>query len=230
MGGKATDSNGMSKEISDNNDKPSLRRGSDSSSSDDIGPVTVETYDQFTEPIEVLSYEHKGHGSEPPLSKQVTGHSVNRTQTSDPDFEIDFEDGDPDNPKNWPLWRVASCITAVSYMTLCVVLYSTSYTSAIPGIIEYFDIESETVAVLGVTVYLVGLAIGSIILAPLSEMYGRRPVYLITVAIFVILIVPAALAKNIEAIFLSRFFGALFGSAMISNSPGSVNDMVNGKS
>jgi MFS family permease len=54
------------------------------------------------------------------------------------------------------------------------VLYSTSYTSGIPGMMKDFDVHNETLVVLGITTYLLGLAVGSVILAPLSEMYGRK--------------------------------------------------------
>jgi MFS family permease len=91
-----------------------------------------------------------------------------------------------------------------------------------------FHVKSETVAVLGITTYLFGLAVGSIVLAPLSEMYGRRPVYIIAMALFAILVLPCALAHKLETILITRFIGALFGAAMISNAPGSVNDIVSG--
>lgn len=105
-------------------------------------------------------------------------------------------------------------------------MYSTSYTSGIPGIIATFHLEEETLAILGMTTYMCGLALGSVILAPLSEMYGRRPIYLIAIVIFGIFIIPSALAPNLEAILISRFFGAIAGSAMIANAPGTVNDIV----
>lgn len=91
---------------------------------------------------------------------------------------------------------------------------------------ETFGISNKTLLVLGITTYLFGLALGSIILAPLSEMYGRRPIYLISMALFTILVLPCALAQNLEAILVTRFFGALAGSAMISNAPGTVGDIV----
>lgn len=46
---------------------------------------------------------------------------------------------------------------------------------------------------------------------------------------FCILTIPCALAKNLEAILVTRFFGAIAGSAMIANSPGTVNDIVQEK-
>lgn len=42
---------------------------------------------------------------------------------------------------------------------------------------------------------------------------------------FAILILPVALAENIEAILISRFFGGFFGGTMIASAPGSVTDV-----
>jgi MFS family permease len=111
-----------------------------------------------------------------------------------------------------------------------VVMYSTSYTSGIPGMMETFDVKSKTVVVLGVTTYLTGLAFGSVLLAPLSEMCGRRPVYIVAVFAFVVLIIPCALAPSLATVLVVRFFGAVAGSAMISNAPGSVSDIASGES
>lgn len=105
-------------------------------------------------------------------------------------------------------------------------MYSTSYSAGIPGMMETFGITNKTLLVLGITTYLLGLAIGSVILAPLSEMYGRRPIYLCAMALFTVLVLPCALAQNLESILVTRFFGALAGSAMISNAPGTVGDIV----
>jgi len=113
--------------------------------------------------------------------------------------------------------------------TMCSVLYSTSYTTAIPGMMETFGISSELPLILGVTTYLLGMAVGSVILAPLSEMYGRRPVYLIAMALFTILVIPVAVANDLATVLAVRFFGAFAGSAMISNAPGTVNDIVTEK-
>lgn len=84
-------------------------------------------------------------------------------------------------------------------------------------------------ALLGLTTYLLGLALGCLILAPMSEMYGRRPVYLVTMALFAVLILPVALAPNFAAILASRVFGGFFGSATVAIAPGSINDVVSHK-
>jgi multidrug resistance protein len=154
---------------------------------------------------------------------QVTATTTNATQ--DPRFELDFDD-EGENPQDWPMVKKAMVIFFMSFSTLIVVMYSTSYTSGIPGMMRTFGIQSKTLVILGVTTYLCGLALGSIILAPLSEMYGRRPVYLIAVACFTVLVIPCALSNNLAQILVLRFFGAIAGAAMISNAPGTVSDIV----
>lgn len=146
------------------------------------------------------------------------------TTTTDPAFEIDFEENEKGNPMTWPLWYKGFIIAVMSYATTCVVLYSTSYTSAIPGLIDDWGISRNT-GILGVTTYLLGMACGSVVLAPLSEMYGRRPVYIIALGLFVIFVLPCALAQNIATILVFRFIGAFCAAAMISNAPGTVNDI-----
>lgn len=99
------------------------------------------------------------------------------------------------------------------------------YTSGIDGMQKEFNISSEIVVLLGLTTNLFGLALGSIVLSSLSEIYGRRPVYLISVLLFAILILPVALATNIEAVLIGRFFGGFFGGTMIASAPGTVTDV-----
>lgn len=154
-----------------------------------------------------------------------TGTSIGTTGSRLPDFEVDFVENDPENPKNWPLWYRGMIIGFMSFSTWTTVLYSTSYTSGMPGMMAEFHQNNEPIVTLGVTTYLVGLACGSLILAPFSELFGRRPVYLFSMLIFGLLILPCALAKNLPSIIVVRFFGAMAGAAMISNSPGTVNDI-----
>ena len=88
---------------------------------------------------------------------------------------------------------------------------------------------SNTLVTLGVTFYLFGLAAGSMFMAPLSEMYGRKPVSVVCMSIFTVLVIPCALAKNLTTLIVVRFFGACFGSVMASTAPGMVADLVDDK-
>jgi hypothetical protein len=141
------------------------------------------------------------------LTHTRTGVSIATNGSRPADFEVDFTSDDPDDPKNWPLWKKSITIGFVSFATWTVVLYSTSYTSSMPGMMKEFDEKSEPIATLGVTAYLVGLAVGSLVFAPLSEIYGRRPVYIGSLLFFCIMILPCALATSLAEVIVVRFFG-----------------------
>jgi len=166
------------------------------------------------------------HAARPELTYTKTGASVATNGSRHPSYEIDFADNDPEDPRNWPLWYRGMIIGCVSYATWTVVLYSTSYTSSMPGMMKEFNVSSEPVATLGVTTYLLGLAAGSLVLAPLSEMYGRRVVYVGSLAVFCLLVLPCALATSLPEVLIVRFFGAFAGAALIANAPGTVSDIV----
>ncbi|EEQ87916.1 MFS multidrug transporter [Blastomyces dermatitidis ER-3] len=180
--------------------------------------------------IEIIAEDHDDiitpqitRHSMPPLSRKIT--SVGTTGTTDPNFEVDMEENDPTNPRNWPL-RVKGMSTAfLSWSTFTVVLYSTGYTAGLADIAREFDV-SETIVTLGLTFYLIGLAIGSVILAPLSEMYGRKPVSVGSMFLFTVLIIPCGLCTSVVQLIVLRFLGAVAGSAMVSSAPGSIADMV----
>ena len=99
------------------------------------------------------------------------------------------------------------------------------YTSGVDGLKSTFGISSDIIVLLGLTTNLFGLAIGSVILSSLSEIYGRRYVYLSSAALFGLMILPVALANNIEAVLICRFFAGFFGGAWIASAPGSVTDV-----
>ena len=60
-----------------------------------------------------------------------------------------------------------------------------------------------------------------------SEFYGRRPIYLVSFSFFLIWIIPSAVAKNLETMFISRFLDGLSGSAFLSVAGGTVGDLFN---
>ena len=145
--------------------------------------------------------------AQPALTYTKTGASLATTGSRIPSFEVDFAVDDPEDPRNWPMWYKGLTIGAVSFSTWVVVLYSTSYTSSMPGMMKEFHETSEPIATLGITFYLVGLAVGSLILAPLSEIYGRRPVYIGSLIFFTLMILPCALATSLSEVLVVRFFG-----------------------
>lgn len=96
-----------------------------------------------------------------------------------------------------------------------------------PGIEEIArDLKCSTTAVIGTTTgFVVMLGIGPLILAPLSETFGRRRMYLTCFSTFALLQIPAALAPNITFLIVVRSFAGFFGSVGLANGGGTISDM-----
>lgn len=185
---------------------PSSPTHSSHSSADSIESDILSPLEHALTPDLRTEEERLGRGALT-ITKTKTGTSFGTTGSRLPNFEVDFTPDDPDDPRNWPLWYRGMVIGFVSFSTWVVVLYSTSYTSSMPGMMKEFHVSSEPVATLGVTCYLVGLAVGSLILAPLSEIYGRRPVYIGSLLFYCLMVLPCALATGLPEILIVRFFG-----------------------
>lgn len=63
------------------------------------------------------------------------------------------------------------------------------------------------------------------VMSPLSEFYGRRPIYIASYTFFLIWLIPCAVARNIETMLVARFFDGLAGSAFLSVAGGTVGDL-----
>lgn len=105
------------------------------------------------------------------------------------------------------------------------ILYSTTYTAGETLMMADFH-QPQVVVTLGLTLYLCGLGIGALFAAPLSEMFGRKPVAVISGFVATCLIIPCGLATSIQELIIVRFFGAIAASSMLACAPGSVSDLV----
>ncbi|CAI6079553.1 unnamed protein product [Clonostachys chloroleuca] len=139
-------------------------------------------------------------------------------------FEVTLDENDPSCPQGWSALYRAWVVGTVSFSAWVVVLYSTSYMSSAPGLQSEFGASSME-ATSGMTTYLMGLALGSLFSAPLSEMYGRRIIYLGSLFVWNLLIIPCGLAVSMCAILVSRFWGGVFAAVLVSNGPGSIVDV-----
>jgi hypothetical protein len=86
---------------------------------------------------------------------------------------VTFEDGDPENPKNWSFAFKWYCTMVVALTCFVVAFASSVITADIGGMAEELHASNE-VALLSVTLFVVGFGIGPLAFAPLSEIYGRR--------------------------------------------------------
>ncbi|KEZ42268.1 hypothetical protein SAPIO_CDS6127 [Scedosporium apiospermum] len=84
---------------------------------------------------------------------------------------------DPEHPFNWPQKQRAIHIGLVTFINFVLNLAATLFAPAAQNLAVDFSVTDSTVLSLTVSIYLLGFAVGPLVVAPLSEVYGRLWVY-----------------------------------------------------
>lgn len=80
-----------------------------------------------------------------------------------------------------------------------------------------------------ITAFLVGLGLGTLVLGPVSDAYGRKPVILIGIGVYMISAVVAATAESMTALLVARFVQGLGTAAPRVVSQALVRDLYAGR-
>ncbi|KUJ19116.1 MFS general substrate transporter [Mollisia scopiformis] len=143
---------------------------------------------------------------------------------SEDEFLVKWDDNDHLNPQNLPVVRKWLITVAVCVGALAVTCGSSIYSAIYDQIIAEFH-SSQEVVTLGLSLFVIGLAGGPMFVSPLSEFYGRRFIYIISMILYFIWNIPCATAQNMQTLLIGRFFDGLCGSAFMSVAAGTVTDL-----
>ncbi|GFG24461.1 transcription activator of gluconeogenesis acuK [Aspergillus udagawae] len=159
------------------------------------------------------------------VDEEAEGKSNQPGEAADGDeFVVGWDDNDSMNPRNMNKLRRWLIVVICSLGSLCVTCTSSMYTSTYGQLMKELNC-SQIVATLGLSFFIWGLGIGPLFLAPLSEFYGRKWIYIVSFTFFLIWLIPCAVAQNIQTMIVSRFFNGLAGSAFLSVAGGTVGDL-----
>ncbi|KAK4099422.1 MFS general substrate transporter [Parathielavia hyrcaniae] len=151
-----------------------------------------------------------------------------KREQEDSDPNTVFWDGpdDPTNPMNWTMRKKWSNIAVLSVLTLITPLGSSMFAPGIPRILVEFNETSSITATFILSVYILGFAFGPLVVAPMSEIYGRSLLYNIGNVFFTIFTVGTALSNSIGMMMAMRFLMGVAGSVPITIGSGSIADMM----
>ncbi|KAK1751323.1 major facilitator superfamily domain-containing protein [Echria macrotheca] len=171
----------------------------------------------------------------PEHGRPIAGHSYtnvnNGTAASDTTVEpcvVDFDPyGDVDNPLEWPTafkWGIVLLLAVTAFTVTFTCIGVIPLAADIGRDLSGSDDTSKSASVLLVTIWELGEAAGPLLIAPLSEMYGRYPVINGANILFVGATVLAATSRTVPTFVTAR---ALTGLAVATNvlSPAIVGDM-----
>lgn len=132
---------------------------------------------------------------------------------------------DPEMPLNFPSWQKWMLVALLSAITLLTPFASSILSPGIASLSEEFGNKNETVGAMTVSIYLLGYVIGPLFLAPLCEIYGRKPILGAANAFFCVWQIGCALAPNIATLIVFRFFSGVGGAGCLTLGGGVISDI-----
>ncbi|KAF2419580.1 MFS general substrate transporter [Tothia fuscella] len=164
--------------------------------------------------------DEKQQGS-PSLSAVTDAHS------QEPDANVVGwnEPTDAENPRQWPSKKKLGILLTISMLAAVGEISSGIIAPSVPQIMKEFDSNNDTLAVFVVSVFLLGLALGLMILSGFSEMYGRAPIFYSCSILFVAFAVGSALSQNLASLIVFRFFLGVCTAAAAGIGGGVIGDM-----
>lgn len=129
-------------------------------------------------------------------------------------------------PLNWSTLKKVFVTFEICLLTFSIYIGSAIYSAGEETVVKDFGV-SQTKATLGLTLFVAGYGLGPMIWAPMSEIpqIGRNPIYIGTLAVFVIFQVPTALAVNFAMLLCFRFLTGFIGSPVLATGGASIGDM-----
>lgn len=140
-------------------------------------------------------------------------------------YEVTFDGpDDPIHPFNWPMKTKCLLCVILGLDCISITMASSIFASGVRQICAIYHVI-PVVAVLGVSLFVLGFAASPIVYAPLSEIYGRRGVLVISSFGFTLFHFAIATAKDLQTIMICRFFAGLIGAAPMAVVPAAFADM-----
>jgi len=165
--------------------------------------------------------------SVPDSSNNKVETTTHQTLTdSDPNIISWDSPEDPENPMNWS-WKLKIInVVIVSIWTLLTPLASSMVAPGIQNVLEEFHSDSITMGSFVVSIFILGYAVGPLVIAPLSESYGRLGVYHVMNSLFVIWTLACAFAPSLGALLAFRFFQGVAGVTSLTIGSGTIADLI----
>jgi MFS family permease len=178
----------------------------------------------MTEPLATEKGGDDGPQTNLPQDKDYHLHFTEGSGTVADPFVIGFTADDPEAPMNFSDTKKWLITALVTLSVFAVTLTSTAYSGSAAEVMAEFNVGSEVYA-LGVSLFVLGFALGPPLWAPLSELYGRRIWFVVTLGCLVAFVAATAGSKNMASLLIFRFLSGTFGASPLTNSGGVIADL-----
>ncbi|CZR54884.1 related to multidrug resistant protein [Phialocephala subalpina] len=193
--------------------------------SKEIGSSGSSTHSKDTSQLDDVAYKNDVESQPGHNSNGVDSSTAEKAQRDPNIVDWDGPD-DPANPMNWSSSKKVTAIGIVSLITMLSPLASTIISPATQDVMADFHSTNETLGAFVTSVYILGYAFGPLVIAPLSELYGRSIVYNTCNTIFLIFSIACAVANNLSSLIIFRLLAGIGASCPITLGAGTIADMI----
>lgn len=146
-------------------------------------------------------------GLRPPLSRAESQRSiVEKKRTADGGIILEPQPDDSMNdPLNWPSWRRDVALLSLGFYCMLGGGMTPILAAGFKNVADTYHVSIPQVA-LTTGLYMLGLGLGSVVASPTAILFGKRPVYLVSIVLFVISAVWCALSPNYSSLVVARIF------------------------
>ncbi len=106
------------------------------------------------------------------LDDDIIDHPYKGQGTEEDPYLVTWIDNDPVYPMNYSLTMKWSITMLVAFATLAVAFVSSAFSGGIAQVLQEFRV-TQIIGTLGVSLFVLGFAIGPLLWAPLSGMYCK---------------------------------------------------------
>ncbi|TEY46284.1 hypothetical protein BOTCAL_0317g00040 [Botryotinia calthae] len=174
-----------------------------------------------------LQEEALGTNSDQNITATSEKPNVSTTETDALESDenvIDLDENGPEHPLKWSLWRKWSIVSCTALMFMLVNLGTITIVPAVPRVMDEFHVTNELYSTLLVSIWELGEVFGPFLVGPLSEVYGRMPVYHAGNILFILCLIGGALSTNMSMLIAFRFLCGLVVSS-VTLGPSIVGDL-----
>ena len=128
------------------------------------------------------------------------------------------------SPFTWSPSRKAFTTWLSCAVTVVTAYTAGSYSPPSQQLSDYWGV-SQTAIYVGITTFAFGFGVAPMVLAPFSEINGRKPVFVATGVLFVLCQLCCGVTRSYPGMLLARFFAGVGGSTFSSMVGGVISDI-----
>ncbi|KAK0879695.1 hypothetical protein LTR87_006497 [Friedmanniomyces endolithicus] len=138
---------------------------------------------------------------------------------------VTFQDSSRSHPRNWSLLRKSYDAGLICFLEFWMTLVSNTGSATSEAARDELGISREMGVFCFVTVYMLGQALGGLVLPPMAESFGGRTIYVVSTLLFGVCCLVIALVPTLPAIVACRALSGVLSAMPAVVAAGSLENM-----